>query len=71
MTAVALTVAIAILMDVSLPWRGFITVDTGIFISIRKDISLVLDNEHEHVEEQGDGSTASFDDADVSASTSS
>ena len=24
-------------------WRGFIVVDTGIFISIRKDISLVLD----------------------------
>ena len=71
MTGVALTVAIAILMDVSLPWRGFITVDTGIFISIRKDISLVLDNEHEQAEEPVDGSAARFDDADVSASISS
>ena len=47
MTGLSLTLAIVILMDVSLPWRGFITVDTGIFVSIRRDISLVLDNEQE------------------------
>jgi hypothetical protein len=32
---------------VALPWNGFIVVDTGIFVSIRKDISLVLDQEQE------------------------
>lgn len=31
----------------ALPWNGFIVVDTGIFVSIRKDISLVLDQEQE------------------------
>jgi hypothetical protein len=49
-------------MDVSLPWQGFITVDTGIFVSIRKDISHVLDNEQEQVE-QAHGSV--LDDVDV------
>ena len=33
--------------DVAVPWKGFIVVDTGIFVSIRKDISLVLDQEQE------------------------
>ncbi len=44
--------AVAILVntsqaDVAIPWKGFIVVDTGIFVSIRKDISLVLDQEQE------------------------
>ena len=29
----------------AVPWKGFIVVDTGIFVSIRKDISHVLDQE--------------------------
>lgn len=68
MTGLSLTLAIAILVDVSLPWRGFITVDTGIFVSIRKDISLVLDNEQEQVQAQSPGGTElTCDDADVRA----
>ena len=53
MTAVSLVVAMTVLMDVALPWRGFITVDTGIFTSIRQDISLVL--EQEDVQDAPDG----------------
>jgi hypothetical protein len=64
MTGLSLTLAIAILMDVSLPWHGFITVDTGIFVSIRKDISHVLGDEQEQAE-QAHGSQ--LDDADVRA----
>lgn len=66
MTGLSLTLAIGILVDVSLPWRGFITVDTGIFISIQKDISLVLDLEQDHQHEpESSNDQPQIDGADV------
>ena len=45
MTGLSLTCSVIILMDVSLPWRFAIQVDTGIFSVICQDISFVLAHE--------------------------
>ena len=52
MTGLSLTCSVIILMDVSLPWRFAIQVDTGIFSVICQDISFVLAHE-KHTDAMG------------------
>jgi hypothetical protein len=47
MSGLSLLASMVVLADVAMPWRGFIVVDTAIFVSIRKDISLVLGQEQD------------------------